>query len=383
MVLPRALYIHIPFCRRKCPYCDFYSVAGEDHAIGAYVEALVRDLRHARAEVGSVDLDTIYLGGGTPTVLPPDRIAHVLEACGRLFRVRANAEITCECNPGTVGPPALRELRAAGVNRLSIGVQSFRDEELRFLGRIHSADQGRQAVRQAREAGLGEVSLDLIYCLPGQTAGAWEESLDQARQLAPNHVSAYCLQVEPGTPLAARVKAGEVRPMPDDDQADLYARTIECLEAGGLIQYEISNFGRRGSPCQHNLTYWRNQPHLGAGAGAWGFVDGERRQQVADISAYIAGWRAGEPRWAYREVCSGTSAANETLMMGLRLCEGLSLPEFRARHNIDLAAARRAEIDRLSAQGHVSLGDDRLRLTRAGMAVAGEVVALLAFDEEE
>jgi len=381
--LPRGLYVHIPFCRRKCPYCDFHSVAGEEHPIDAYVGAVVTDLRRARAEVGAVDLDTIYLGGGTPTVLPPDRIARILDACGREFRVGAQAEITCECNPGTVDLSVLRELRAAGVNRLSIGVQSFRAEELRFLGRIHSTDQGRQAVLDAGEAGFGEVSLDLIYCLPGQTPGEWAESLDQALQLAPDHVSAYCLQVEPGTPLAAQAEAGEITPMPDDDQADLYARTVEHLEAGGLTQYEISNFARRGSQCRHNLTYWRNQPHVGAGAGAWGFVDGERRQQVADIGAYIAGWQAGEPLWAYREVCSGASAANETLMMGLRLCEGLSLPEFRARHSIDIAAARKAEIDRLSAQGLVSLGDGRLRLTRAGMAVAGEIATLLAFGEEE
>ncbi len=380
---PRALYIHIPFCRRKCPYCDFYSFAEQDDLMGAYVEALVRDLRHAREEVGAVELDTVYLGGGTPTVLPPDDIGRLLDVCAGCFAPGEEAEVTCECNPGTVEPAALGRLRRAGVNRLSIGVQSFRDDELRFLGRIHSAADGRRTVMEAQEAGFRNVSLDLIYCLPEQTPGEWEESVGQALDLAPNHVSAYCLQIEPGTPLAARVKAGEVDPLPEDEQAELYARTTDRLEAGGLVQYEISNFARHGSQCRHNLTYWRNQPYLGVGAGAWSFVEGERRQQAADVSAYIAAWQAGEPLWAYREVCSGASAANETLMMGLRLCEGLSLQEFQARHGIALAAARGAEIDRLSAQGLLALQDRRLRLTRSGMAVAGEIAALLAFSEKE
>ena len=380
---PHALYIHLPFCLRKCAYCDFFSVAGQGEFIGPYVEALAADLRHARAEVGLTELRSVYLGGGTPTVLPPDRIAAILAAAAESFALAPEAEITCECNPGTVDLATLGQLRAAGVNRISIGVQSFRDEELRFLGRIHSAHEARRAVLEAREAGFGNLSLDLIYCLPGQTADEWQETLDRALALCPDHVSAYCLQIEPGTPLAERMAAGELTPMPDDDQATLYGQTREALEAGGLRQYEISNFARPGAECRHNLTYWRNEPYLGVGAGAWSFVGGERRQQIADVAAYLAAWREGEPAWAYQERCAGAAAANETLMMALRTREGLSLAAFAARHGIDLATARAGELERLVRLGFLSVGDGRLRPTPGGMAVVGEITTLLALAEKE
>jgi len=375
--------VHVPFCVRKCGYCDFYSVASREHLIDAYMRALKAELSHARREVGPLSLRSLYLGGGTPTVLSTDLIGGLLECAAELFDVAADAEITCECNPGTVTPTSLRELRAAGVNRLSVGVQSLRDDELRSLGRVHTAEEARDTVLSAREADFANVSVDLIYCLPGQTDGAWEATLDEALALAPSHVSAYCLQIEDGTPLAERVARGEVIPLPEEAQAARYGRTVERLERAGFRQYEVSNFAPPGAECRHNLVYWRNEPYLGAGAGAWSFLNGERRQNAADLDAYLGALAAGESPVAYRERCTGVQAANETLMMGLRLREGLDLVAFVARHGRDLTAERGVEIARLEAEGWVTRRADRLALTTAGMPVAGEITARLALDEEE
>ena len=378
-----ALYIHIPFCVRKCPYCDFYSVAGRSDLAGAYVRALRAELRHVAREIGRVSLRSVFGGGGTPTVLPVGDIAEVLDLCAELFTIEAGAEITCECNPGTVDAAALEELRAAGVNRLSIGVQSLRDEELRFLERVHTAAEGRETVLQAREAGFERVSLDFIYCLPGQTRSLWEATLGEAVALAPDHLSAYCLQVEEGTRLAQRVEAGEIVPMPEDEQAELYVCTTDLLREAGFEQYEVSNYARPGAECNHNLTYWHNEPYLGVGASAWSFVDGERRQNAADVEAYIASWEAGAAPITYRERCVGAQAANETLMMGLRLREGIDLDAFRDRHGVDLAQQRGAMVDRLVSEGLATLVGGRLALTTAGLAIAAEITAALALGEEE
>ena len=383
MQQPEALYIHIPFCLRKCPYCDFYSMADRPHLMAPYIDALMAELRRASAEVGPLTLRSIYLGGGTPTLLSPDQIAGILETCASCFEVAADAEVTCECNPGTIDLRSLKRLHAAGVNRLSIGVQSLADEDLRFLGRIHSAQEGPEAVQDAREAGFDNVSLDLLYCLPDQTIQSWQANLESALQLEPAHVSAYCLQVEPGTPLARRVEQGEISPMADDRQADLYLQTAQLLERAGLAQYEVSNYATPGAECRHNLTYWRNEPYLGLGASAWSFTGGERRQNVADAAAYTDAWMSGEPCVAYRERCSGAEAANETLMMGLRTREGVSLSALHAGHGVDLRTLRSAEIDRLCAEGLVALADDRLSPQPAGMPVVGEITAILAVSEEE
>jgi len=376
---------------RKCPYCDFYSVAGREHLIDAYVLALKAELSQVRREIGPVSLRSIFIGGGTPTVLPSGEIAGLLDLCRELFAVEPDAEITCECNPGTVDAVALRDLKAAGVNRLSIGVQSFRDEELRFLERVHTAAEGRETVLQAREVGFERVSLDLIYCLPGQTRAQWEATLGEAVALEPDHLSAYCLQIEEGTRLAERLvtrRSGYqsrhcLLPMPEDEQAELYLRTADVLREAGFEQYEVSSYARPGAECKHNLTYWHNEPYLGVGASAWSFVDGERRQNAADVEAYVASWEAREPAIAYREHCAGAQAANETLMMGLRLREGLDLEAFRERHAVDLVHERGGTIGALVSGGLATLAGGRLALTTAGLAIAAEITTALAFAEEE
>ncbi len=388
---PASLYIHIPFCARKCPYCDFYSLAGRDDLVDAYLDALETEITLAASAVraagipacGRSLLSTIFIGGGTPTILPPDQIHHILDACRNHLGIAPDAEVTVECNPGTLAASDLSALRAAGVNRLSIGVQSLDDDELAFLERVHTAAEAEATVRAAHDAGFDDVSLDLMYCLPGQTPTRWRDTLNRAAALDPSHVSAYALTVEADTPLWDLVDAGEVEPMPEDPQADLFMLTSETLTELGFEHYEISNFARPGRQCRHNLTYWRNEPYLGIGAAAWSFVAGERRRNVADVEVYSQKLASGESPVDFAETCTGAAAANETLMMGLRLRDGISLHAFNGRHGVDLPALRGDDIQRFVDEGLSTIADDRLSLTPRGMCVAAEITTVLALTEEE
>jgi oxygen-independent coproporphyrinogen-3 oxidase len=269
------------------------------------------------------------------------------------------------------------------VNRLSLGIQSLRDDELRFLGRVHTADEARRTAGDARDAGFENLSLDLIYCLPGQTPATWKETLDAALALQPDHFSAYCLQIEEDTPFAARVAGGEFEPLDDDRQAEMYLRTAQILSEAGYQHYEVSNFALPGRRCVHNLTYWHNEPYLGIGAAAWSYLNGERRGNVRDVDAYLEAWRTRQSAVAYRERCGPVQAANETLMMALRLAEGIDLAAFAGRHGVDLATHRADDIGSLSEAGLIGLRGSRLALTTRGLAVATEITALLALSEEE
>lgn len=274
-----AIYIHIPFCRRRCAYCDFASTAGLEALIPAYVDALAREI----AAQDRATVPTIYLGGGTPSLLTPAQVQAILDACRAAFDVDPAAEITMEANPGTVDAAYLPALRAAGVNRLSLGVQSFADGELALLGRIHTAAQAVAAYDNARAAGFANVSLDLVYGLPGQTLADWSRSLDRAVALCPDHLSLYALEVHGDTPLGRRIAAGDL-PAPDDDlAADMYELAEDRLAVAGFMHYELSNWATgNDAACRHNLTYWRNEPYRGLGAAAHSWIDGERRWNVVD-----------------------------------------------------------------------------------------------------
>ena len=407
---PASLYIHIPFCAHKCPYCDFYSLPGRDDLVAPYVSALETEITLAAemlrpdaslkpvggAERGTSgapsgprldDLShpfrTVFIGGGTPTILAPEQIHQILDVCRARLGVAPDAEVTIECNPGTVTASDLLALRDAGVNRLSIGVQSLDDDELAFLQRVHSAAEAEATVGAAHDAGFDDVSLDLMYCLPGQTPKRWRETLCRAAALDPSHVSAYALTVEEETPLWALVDAGEVEPMPEELQADLFMLTSETLTELGFEHYEISNFARPGRRCRHNLTYWRNEPYLGLGAAAWSFVGGQRRCNVADVEAYSTRLASDGLAIDYAETCTGAAAANETLMMGLRLKDGISLQALNRRHGVDLLALRGDQIRRFVGEGISIRTADRLGLTLRGMCVASEITTVLALAEEE
>lgn len=379
-----ALYLHIPFCAARCAYCDFNTYAGLEDWFEPYTAALAQEVRTAGAQRGRPAVHTIFIGGGTPTVLPADLLARGLTACREAFDVAAGAEITSEANPGAVDRPRFAALRALGVNRLSIGVQSFDDAELRWLGRIHTADEAAAAFRAARAVGFDNINLDFIYGLPGQSAAAWTRTLARAIALEPEHLSLYSLTVEPGTPLAAQVSRGEVAATDDDLAADLYELACERLAAAGYEQYEISNWARADKAaaqhahhqCRHNLVYWRREPYLGFGAGAHSFEAEQRWWNVRPVPEYVARITHGRPAEAGREVLDRRTAMGEAMMLGLRLVsEGMPDARFRARFGVGLDEAFGDVIARLVGRGLLERLPDRVRLTPAGRLLGNRVFA--------
>ena len=388
------LYIHIPFCARKCPYCDFNTYAGLESLHDATVDALCIEMERWGPRLAGRTVSTVFVGGGTPTVLTAAQLERIFGAVHRCFTVDAGAEITCEANPGTVDQAKFGVLRSLGVNRLSMGVQSFQPAELHFLGRIHSVEDVGQAFATARKAGFDNINLDFIFGLPGQTEASWCDTLERALALAPEHLSLYSLIVEPNTPLFHWVENGSV-PEPDEDQAALhYERAMERLAAGGYIQYEVSNWARRTGECRddetpelasrHNLIYWRNDDYLGIGPGAHshlrteeGSVQVERRWgNRKPVPSYGKRMRAGDSVEDFAEEIAPPVGMGETMMLGLRLVrEGVPLDRFTALHGRSLSDAFGTEVDRLCGDGLLTVDARRVRLTPRGLMVGNRVFA--------
>jgi len=368
------LYVHIPFCVRKCAYCDFNSYAGLEPLFAPYVRALAGEMRSRVADQGPLHVRTLYVGGGTPTALPLSLLGDVLSACHASFDVAAGAEVTVEANPGTVDEGYLAGLLAAGVSRLSLGVQSFDDGELQLLGRLHDAGQARQAYRQARAAGFHNVNLDLIFGLPGQTVARWRATLQQALALGPEHLSLYALTLEEHTPLAGRIARGEL-PAPDDDlAAEMYELAEAELARAGYVHYEISNWARPGFECRHNLIYWRNQPYLGLGAGAHSWFAGRRWANVCLPRIYVEEMARGHLPVAESEEISPALEMAETAILGLRLVEeGVNLGAFRARFGAEFTDVYGREVEELVDLGLLEASTGRVRLTRRGRLLGNQV----------
>lgn len=388
------LYLHIPWCPTRCIYCDFNTyVEGENSLKVRYHTALLREIRETGAALDRPALDTIFFGGGTPTTLSPQQLIELVEAVKVAFKLRPEAEITTEANPGTLSLEYLREIRQGGINRLSLGVQSFNNDELRFLSRLHDADTARQAVTWARAAKFDNLSLDLIFNLPEQTPAHWQANLQAALELAPDHLSIYSLIVEPGTPLHRQVTAGQT-PAPDDDiAAEMYAATLDTLAASGYAHYEISNWARAAGETlwqtpllasAHNLIYWRNQPYLGLGAGAYGTFKGERWMNVKRPLEYIQRIEAGgglglaRDEKSYERIDRETAMA-EHMLLGLRLVrEGVAAADFAARFGVNLAEHYPAAISfglKHNLLAWVETPSDaHLRLTYQGCFLANQAI---------
>ncbi|MBC7236751.1 MAG: radical SAM family heme chaperone HemW [Chloroflexi bacterium] len=379
------LYIHIPFCRSKCFYCDFCSYAGMEELHADYVQALLAEAANESGSWGETLFDTVYIGGGTPTQLALDLLLNLWESLPTRLPIAAEAEVTIEANPGTVGRTTLSVLRSAGVNRLSLGVQSLNEQELRLLGRVHTVDEARAAIEAARQAGFDNLNLDLIFGLPGQSLAEWHRSLEQALALAPEHLSLYALLIEEGTPLAEHIAQGRLSPPDDDLAADMYELAQDLLEAAGYRHYEISNWARSSSDdrghrapalaCQHNLKYWRNEPYLGLGVAAHSY-DGQHR--CANLQ---------EPRLYIERIARGLSVRAsclhlmeedrlaETMMLGLRLIEGIDRNEFAYRFGHELEELYGPTIRKLGGQGLLEVDEVGIRLTRRGRLLGNRVFA--------
>lgn len=393
-----ALYVHIPFCQAKCPYCDFNSYAGLEGLMTPYADALIAEMALWREATRDARVATVFFGGGTPSFLPLAETERIVAALRGSFRLAPAAEITVEANPGSADSARLDGLRRLGFNRLSLGVQSFRDDELRLLGRVHSVAEARQAYRAARRAGFENVNLDLIYGLPGQPLAAWQRTLTEAIALRPEHLSLYALTLEEGTPLAADVARGRL-PAPDPDlAADMYLWAGEALAAAGYQHYEISNWALPGYRCRHNLVYWHNQPYLGLGAGAHSCLGGFRFAAIRDPRRYIrevtaagakptanglSGFLARLPHLESVVQAAPARAMAETAILGLRLVEGMSLAAFRRRFGVGLLSAYGPAVAELTAAGLLERTNGRLRLTPKGCLLGNEVFVRFLPDEVE
>jgi oxygen-independent coproporphyrinogen-3 oxidase len=372
---PGGLYLHIPFCAAICHYCNFNRGLFDEALKGRYVDALIHEIETA-PEAGAI-VDTVFFGGGTPSLLTPAEVERLLAACRGTFAVADGTEVTLEANPESATAVALTGYREAGVTRLSLGVQSFRDEELARLGRLHSAETARRAVGLARSAGFDNISLDLMLWLPGQSRAHWRESVDRLVDLRPDHASVYLLEIYPNAPLRDEMARAGWSVAPDDDAADMYLEGMEQLEAAGLVQYEISNVARPGRAARHNLKYWQGGNWVGFGCGAHSTWNGVRWRNLSATSEYVVRVLAGEPVRIDRRRLTAEERLEEALFMGLRLVSGLDLPAVRADYGVDVWERFGADLSRWVEAGCLSHVDgQRLALTRQGMLVANEIMTV-------
>lgn len=374
------LYIHIPFCRSKCDYCDFYSLSGREDRMDAYQKALVAHLNETAPLARGYQVDTVYFGGGTPTFYGEKRLKELLALVKKKFNLAPDAEVTMEANPDSVDRRMLTHLRRAGVNRLSLGVQSACDAHLEALHRPHTFAQAKAAVEAARKAKIKNLSVDVIYGLPGQTLESWKDTVEEVLALGAEHLSCYGLKVEEGTPLAGRVARGERLPE-DDDQVDMYLWAVNRLDAAGYHQYEISNFAKKGCQSRHNLRYWLMREYIGVGPGAHSDFGGRRYSFLRDLDGYVDGVLKGGRIIEENDLLPKRERSGEYLMLGLRTTRGIEEWEYRREYfmNFDPIEAKLAFFE---SKGWAERADRRWRLTPEGFMVSNQLIGELLDAQE-
>jgi oxygen-independent coproporphyrinogen-3 oxidase len=370
------LYVHVPFCSAICNYCNFNRGLFDESLKARFVDALVAEIEGAKTDRESLFADTLFFGGGTPSLLTAGDIARVISAARASCHLAPDAEITLEANPESVDEAKLEGMRRAGVNRLSFGVQSFRDEELRMLERLHTASRATQAVAEARRAGFDNVSLDLMMWLPQQTTAQWLESVDRAIAIGPEHLSLYMLEVYPHLPLRQEMTRRAWEQLPDEAAADMYEQGMARLESAGYEQYEISNVARPGRRSQHNLKYWSDGEWLGFGPGAHSTRHGSRSRNVVSTEDYIQRVAGGVAVVAERRDLTGDERLGDALFTGLRLNEGVPLSALSRRYGTDIWQLYGERLAPYIDAGLLLKEGDRMRLTRRGMLMAHEVMAI-------
>jgi oxygen-independent coproporphyrinogen III oxidase len=367
------IYVHVPFCQKHCPYCDFAVVEGMLHTAPAYVDALCAEIRQgAERHAPNPPVATIFLGGGTPSLLPASQIGRILTTIGERFAVQPGAEITLEANPGPLRPRHLAGFRAAGVTRLSLGVQTFNPRGLAALGRLHTPEEGKVAIEHARAAGFASISADLIFGWQGQTLADWRDDLQKAIALHPDHLSAYALTVEEGTPLAHAVAAGTAAVADEDLYADMFLAADELLTGAGYTHYETSNYARPGHRSRHNCGYWINGDYLGFGVGAHSHRRDRRFWNARDLHTYLKNVRDGNAE-AGSECISEATARAETMFLGTRLAEGVGESAFFARHACSVDAVYGRQIAEYVARGIVTRSGGRIAIAPEARLLADEI----------
>ncbi len=369
-----SLYIHIPFCIKKCNYCDFVSYSHNPSAVDKYLQGLEREMELVARELSPAGktLKTIFLGGGTPTSLTANQLHNILEKTREYFTWEAGIEVTVEANPGTVDLEKLTVLRTAGVNRMSLGVQAFQETLLKGIGRIHTTAEIYSGVELARQAGFANLNLDLMYALPGQTMEDWTDTLDKALALGVEHISAYSLKLEPGTTYYQAWQEGKLTPCDQDLEADMYQEAISRLTTAGFNHYEISNFARPGRECRHNLTYWLLEEYLGLGPAAHSLIGGHRLANLGSLQAYIAFLDNGQRPLEDDQILTERDARAEFMFLGLRLTRGVEKTRFQHRFGTDLTQAYGKAIAKLVALNLLEETPELIRLTPKGLALGNE-----------
>ncbi len=371
---PLGIYIHTPFCAKKCAYCDFHSAPGDKKAFSNYAKALCRHIEESNMKNSDYEVDTVYFGGGTPSLMPIRELEHIVKALYSNFNVRRDAEMTIEANPDSVNLKHLKKLNNLGFNRISMGAQSSNDDELFTLGRIHNFDQVKSAVKDAREAGFGNISLDLMYGIPNQTMGSFKKSLQDIIALSPEHISFYALKLEEGTPMA---RNADYYSFPDDDTvADMYLMAVELLKEHGYIQYEISNFAKDNKISRHNKKYWELKEYLGFGPSAHSFLNNLRFSYVSDTAAYIDGVLNNGVIVDKSEEIHPCEQANEYIMLSLRTTDGISPTFFESNYFIYFDELEKSLI-KFSNLGLCERSGTAWRLTPKGFLVSNTIISEL------
>jgi len=365
------IYIHVPFCVKKCSYCDFYSCTGLGK-IPEFVDSIVKEIEISSDS--SFHADTLYFGGGTPSLMSPDQLQRLISKSIRYYKLSSDAEITIEANPGTVTAENLTGFCQAGVNRINIGIQSFSDTSLDFLSRIHTADDAISAYEEARSAGFDNIGIDLIYGLPGQTEKMWQADLQAAINLGPEHLSCYMLTYEPGTRMETNLRNGRFLRLPDKNVGLLYEFTVQYLEAHSFFQYEVSNFSTSPETrSRHNQKYWTHAPYIGLGPSAHSLMDKKRWWNVRSLDAYLEKIRQGQVPVEETEGLNPRQLMMETLYLRLRCVDGISISDFEKRFEVDFMQRLGSIVSVYESDGYLEIVNNQCRLTRKGMLFADSI----------
>lgn len=370
------MYIHIPFCIKKCNYCDFFSLPlGDQSYLDKYTQALLNEIKIRGQQIPSVQMESIYLGGGTPSLLNGQQLKSILQTVTNEFILLPGAEVSLEANPATLDNAKLAQMEEAGINRISLGVQSFFDDELALLGRVHNADAVMESIELLHSRGWKNFNLDLIYGLPGQLLDKWVQSLKRAVDCGPSHLSMYLLQLEEQTPMGKDVAGGRLKMLDEDDEWYMFDKAMEYLEGKGFEHYEISNFCRPGYECRHNLRYWQAEEYLGLGAGAVSFINGSRFINEPQLKKYVDGLSTCE-QWPVKELedMSGRELMIDALILGLRLCAGIDLDQFKERFGVDITSEYKEIIAYYRDRGLLNIANGHLKFTKAGYFLSNQVL---------
>ena len=366
-----SLYIHIPFCISKCIYCDFNSVVMKSQIVDEYLNAIENELQ---AINGKYSLTTVYIGGGTPTVLNEIQLSKLFNLISKYVDVFNLKEYTIEVNPGTLNEEKNLALKDSYIDRISIGIQSFNDKYLKLLRRIHTAKEAKDVFSSLREKGFENISIDLIYGYPAQTLNEWKTDLRECFILGPEHISAYCLTYESGTPLVGIMDSGKLKRLSEEEELNMYEYTNDFLGNEGYRHYEISNFAKPGKECQHNTVYWENREYIGIGAGAFSYINGERYCSIKNVKEYISAVKSKKNLICFSEKLPQEKRASEILIMALRMTSGISKKEFFNRSGYNLTELFGTQLNVLAQAGLINFDDERIKLTRKGLSLADSVM---------